>query len=218
MAHLSETLWFNPQRLKGEEFHSLDDLLDEKLKDKIAMLDPRTPGSGASLWSFLRDIKGEGYLKRLVGQKLSIGRDQRILAENLAKGTSSIVMGMGYYSFAAFIKSGLPIQALPSPQEGTYVSGGSGHLVILKNAPHANAGKLFANWFLSKEGQDIYGKALGQGSRRFDVDTKWLRDIGISAAKDVLAIEQYYKRENQSEDKINRSREPAAVLARKLLD
>jgi len=125
---------------------------------------------------------------------------------------------MGYYSFAAFIKAGLPIHALPSPKEGTYVSGGSGHLVMLKNAPHANAGKLFANWFLSKEGQEIFGKALGQGSRRFDVDTKWLRDIGISGAKDVLTIEQYYKRENQSEDKINRSREPAAALARKLLD
>ena len=218
MAHLSETLWYNPQRLKGEEFHSFDDLLDEKFKGKIGFLDPRTPGSGGSLWAYLRDIKGEEYLKRLVGQRLFISRDQRILAENLAKGTSSIVMGLGYYSFATFIKSGLPIQALPTPKEGTYVSGGSGHLVILKNAPHANAGNLFANWFLSKEGQDIYGKALGQGSRRFDVDTRWLRDIGIAAAKDVITIEQYYKRENQSEDKINRSREPAAALARKLFD
>jgi ABC-type Fe3+ transport system substrate-binding protein len=218
MAHLSETLWYNPQRFKGEEFQSFDDLLDERLQGKIALLDPRTPGSGASLWAYLRDIKGEDYLKRLVGQKLLISRDQRILAENLAKGSSSIVMGLGYYSFATFIKSGLPIQALPTAKEGNYISGGSGHLVILKNAPHANARNLFANWFLSREGQDIYGKALGQGSRRFDVDTKWLRDIGISAAKDVLAIEQYYKRENQSEDKIHRSREPAAALARKLFD
>jgi hypothetical protein len=32
------------------------------------------------------------------------------------------------------------------------------------------------------------------------------------------AIDQYYKRENQSEDKINRLREPGAALARKLLD
>ena len=218
MAHLAETLWYNPQKLKGEEFQSYDDLLDERLKGKIAMLDPRTPGSGASLWAYLRDIKGENYLKRLVGQKLMISRDQRILAENLAKGTSSIVMGLGYYSFATFIKSGLPIQALPTAKEGNYVSGGSGHLVILKNAPHPNAGNLFVNWFLSKEGQDIYSKSLGQGSRRFDVDTRWLRDIGISAAKDVITIEQYYKRENQSEDKINRLREPAAALARKLFD
>ena len=71
MAHLSETLWYNPQRLKGEEFQSFDDLLDEKFKGKIGLLDPRTPGSGGSLWAYLRDIKGEDYLKRLVGQNSS---------------------------------------------------------------------------------------------------------------------------------------------------
>ena len=38
------------------------------------------------------------------------------------------------------------------------------------------------------------------------------------AAKDSVTVEQYYKRENQSEDKINRLREPGAALARKLLD
>jgi hypothetical protein len=59
---------------------------------------------------------------------------------------------------------------------------------------------------------------LGQGTRRLDVDTAWLRQIGIVAAKDVVSIDQYYKRENQSEDKINRLREPGAALARKLLD
>jgi hypothetical protein len=36
-------------------------------------------------------------------------------------------------------------------------------------------------------------------------------------AKDALTVEQYHKRENQSEDNINRLREPAAALARKLL-
>jgi hypothetical protein len=41
--------------------------------------------------------------------------------------------------------------------------------------------------------------------------------MGVTAAKDALTLDQYYKRENQSEDKINRLREPAAALARKLL-
>ncbi|MGE5305432.1 MAG: hypothetical protein ACM3TN_19155 [Alphaproteobacteria bacterium] len=38
------------------------------------------------------------------------------------------------------------------------------------------------------------------------------------AAKDALTLEQYYKRENQSEEKSSRMREPAAALARRLLD
>jgi len=33
-----------------------------------------------------------------------------------------------------------------------------------------------------------------------------------------VTVDRYYKRENQSEDKINRLREPGAALARKLLD
>jgi ABC-type Fe3+ transport system substrate-binding protein len=89
--------------------------------------------------------------------------------------------------------------------------------VVLKNAPHPNATKLFVNWFLSREGQEVYSRTMHQATRRMDVDVKWLREVGVTAAKDALTIEQYYKRENQSEDKINRLREPAAALARKLL-
>ena len=218
LAHQSESLWYNPQVVRSEEVRSYDDLLDEKWQNKIGLLDPRTPGSGASLWSYIREIKGEEYLKRLVAQKLIINRDQRLLAENLARGKISFVMGLGYYSYAPFLKAGLPVQPLPTLKEGTYISGGSGHLVALKNPPHPNATKLFINWFLSKEGQDVYSRALGQGTRRLDVDTKWLREIGVTAAKDIVTVDQYHKRENQSEDKINRLREPGAALARKLLD
>jgi iron(III) transport system substrate-binding protein len=218
LAHQSESLWYNPQVVRPEEVRSYDDLLDEKWQNKIGLLDPRTPGSGASIWSYIREIKGEEYLKRLVAQKLLINRDQRLLAENLARGKISFVMGLGYYSYAPFLKAGLPVHPLSTLKEGTYISGGSGHLVALKNPPHPNAAKIFINWFLSREGQDVYSRALGQGTRRLDVDTKWLREIGIIAAKDIVTIDQYYKRENQSEDKINRVREPSAALARKLLD
>jgi iron(III) transport system substrate-binding protein len=218
LAYQSESLWYNPQLMKPEEVRSFDDFLNDKWKGKIGILDPRTPGSGASMWSYLREAKGEEYLKRLVDEKLFINRDQRVLAENLAKGKIAVVIGLTYYSYAPFIKAGLPLQPLPVPKEGVYVSGGSGHVAILKNLPHPNATKIFANWFLSKEGQQVYSKALVQGTRRLDVDTQWLKEKGVIAAKDALTLDQYYKRENQSEEKINRMREPAAALARKLLD
>jgi ABC-type Fe3+ transport system substrate-binding protein len=217
LAYQSESLWFNSQMMKAEHVRSFDDLLDERFKDKIGMLDPRTPGSGASMWSYLRDIKGENYLKKLVDQKLALSRDQRVLAEILAKGKIALVLGLTYYSYAPFIKAGLPVAPLPTPKEGVYVSGGSGHLVVLKNAPHPYAARLFVNWFLSRDGQEVYTRAMHQATRRLDVDVKWLREVGVTAAKDALTIEQYYKRENQSEEKINRLREPAAALARKLL-
>jgi hypothetical protein len=59
---------------------------------------------------------------------------------------------------------------------------------------------------------------MGQGTRRLDVDTQWLKEFGVIAAKDNLTMDQYLKLENQSEEKILKTREPAAEVARKLLD
>ena len=183
----------------------------------MGFLDPRTPGSGASLWSYMHELKGEEYLKKLVGQKLLLGRDQRVLAENVAKGKLALMMGLTYYSFAPFVKAGLPVHPLPEPKEGVYISGGSGHLVVLKNAPHPNATRVFVNWLLGKEGQDIFSKAMGQGTRRLDVDTRALAEVGVTAAKDIYSPEEYDKRENNSEKKIRTVRIPGVALARKLL-
>jgi hypothetical protein len=58
---------------------------------------------------------------------------------------------------------------------------------------------------------------MGVGTRRLDIDTKWLTEFGVIAAKDRLTLDQFYKLENQSEEKIHKIREPAAVVARKLL-
>jgi ABC-type Fe3+ transport system substrate-binding protein len=217
LAYSTENIWYNSDVLKPEEIRSFDDLLDEKWKGRMGFLDPRSPGSGASLWSYLREIKGEAFLKKLAGQKLVLGRDQRILAESVAKGKLTLVMGLTYYSFAPFVKAGLPVHPLPTPKEGVYISGGSGHLVVLKNAAHPNATKVFVNWLLGKEGQDIFARAMGQGTRRLDVDTKWLSEVGVTAAKDVYPPAEYAKRENNSEEKIETVREPGAALARKLL-
>jgi ABC-type Fe3+ transport system substrate-binding protein len=215
-AYQTESLWFNSQLMKAAEIRSFDDLLDERWKGRIGYLDPRTPGSGASMWSYLREIKGEEYLRNFAAQKPLLSRDQRVLAEILAKGKIALVIGLTYYSYAPFVKAGLPVEPLPTLKEGMYVSGGSGHLVVLKNPAHPNATKLFINWFLSREGQEVYTRSMHQSTRRLDVDAKWLREFGVIPAKDALTLDQYYKRQNQSEEKINRLREPAAALARKL--
>lgn len=129
-------------------------------KVKLLFLDPGTPGSGASMWSFLWQLKGEEHLKKLVGQQLLLGRDQRLLAESLATAKVSLTTGLSFCSFVSFIKAGLPVKALPNPTEGTYVSSSSGNVVILENAPRPNGAKLFLNWLLSKEGQQFFPKNL----------------------------------------------------------
>jgi iron(III) transport system substrate-binding protein len=211
------SLWSNANLYKPAEFDSFDDLLDPKLRGKIGISDPRTPGSGSSMWSYMNYIKGEEWLKRFVAQDLFVTRDLRLLAESLARGKIAVTSGIGYSEFLPFIKNKLPVVALPVPKEGLYVSGGYGHVTVLKNPPHPNAAKVFINWLLSRDGQEIFTRGMGVGSRRLDVDTRWLREYGVIAAKDFLNIDQYHRLENQSEDKIYKIREPGAAMARKLL-
>lgn len=216
LAYLTETLWYNSNLVKPQEVTSYDDLLKPKWKEKIAILDPRSPGSGESTWSFLWRVQGEEYLKRLVGQDLIVGRNQRQLAESLAKETAALSIGLSYYSFLPFIKAGLPVKPLPAPVEGIYASSGSGNLVVLKKTPHPNAAKLFVNWLLSQEGQEVFTRAMGQPTRRLDVDTAWTKEFGHIAAKESLTPKRFFELENQSETVIQKVRVPAAALARRL--
>jgi iron(III) transport system substrate-binding protein len=208
-------LWHNSSLAHAEELRSFDDLLNPKWKGKIGFLDPRTPGAGQSIWSFLWGIKGEDFVRKLVQQELFLGRDQRQIADALAKGKLAVSLGVTYYTFEPFLKAGLPVKELPTPKEGLPTSNGSGVIGVVKNPPHPNAAKVFVNWFLGREGQEIYGKALGQGTRRLDVDTKSLE--GTRAAKDAMTVEEYHRLRNHLEDKYFSVRVPAAKFAEQIL-
>jgi iron(III) transport system substrate-binding protein len=216
-AHLPEVIWYNTDLLKPDEIRSLDDFLNPKWKGKIGYLDPRTPGAGDSSWSFMWRVKGEEYLKQLVAQDLYLGRDQRVLAENLAKGRTAVMIGLSYYSYLPFLKAGLPIKPLPRLKEGNYGTGGSGNLAILKAPAHPSSTKVFVNWLLGREGQEIVSRALGQATRRLDVDTGFLRASGTTAAKDVMSVNDFLQIENQSEEKLDKVREPASKFGHALL-
>ncbi len=209
--------WYNTTLAKPEELRSLDDFLNPKWKGKVGFLDPRTPGSGQSIWSFLWDIKGEGYLRKLVQQDLFVSRDQRQLADALAKGKLAIALGVSFYTLEGFLTADLPIKEMPPLKEGAPSSNGSGVIGIVKNPPHPNAAKVFANWLLSKEGQELYVRVMHQSTRRLDVDTKWLLEHGVQAAKDVLTVEEYHKVRNHLEDKYTKVRLPAAKFAEQIL-
>ncbi len=216
-AYQIVTLWCNRNEYKPAEFQSFDDLLNPKLQGKIGINDPRTPGQGNAMWSHMLSVKGEEYLKKLVGQKLFVARDLRLLGENLSSGKIAVTLGIGYSELLPFIKAGLPVVPLPYPKEGLYTTSGNGNLMIIKNPPHPNAAKVFANWLLGRDGQEIFGRSMAVGSRRLDVDTKWLKEFGVIASKDSLTVEQFYRLENQSEEKIHKLREPDAATARRLL-
>jgi ABC-type Fe3+ transport system substrate-binding protein len=217
LCYTSETFWYNTSQVEAQELRSYDDLLNPKWKSRIGFLDPRNPGSGQNTWTFLWKVKGEEFLTKLVQQDLLITQNQRQIAEALAKGKLAFTIGLSHYSYEPFIKAGLPVKAVPKIREGAHANNGSGVVTVVKNPPHPNATKVFVNWLLGKDGQEIYGKALHQGTRRLDVDTQWLKESGIEACKDIMTVEDYYRRETHLESSVNKLRKPATALANKLL-
>ena len=217
LCYTSETLWFNGSQVEPSEIRSFDDLLNPKWKGRIGFLDPRNPGSGQNTWSFLWKVKGEEYLQKLTQQDLLISQNLRQLADSLAKGKLAFTIGLSHYSYDPFIKAGLPVKPVPKIKEGAHANNGSGVVTVVKNPPHPNAAKVFVNWLLSKEGQEIYGKAMTQGTRRLDVSTEWLKEFGIQGCRDVMTVEDYLRLETHLESSVLKIRNPAIALATKLL-
>jgi len=217
LCYTSETWWYNSTQAEPSEVRSFDDLLNSKWKGRIGLLDPRNPGSGQNTWSFIWKTKGEEFLTRLTQQDLLINQNLRQLADGLAKGKLAFTLGLSHYTYEPFIKAGLPVKPVPRIKEGAHANNGSGVITIVKNPPHPNAAKIFVNWLLSKEGQELYGKAMTQGTRRLDVSTEWLKEAGIQGCKDVMTVDEYLRLETHLESSVRKIRTPAIALAAKLL-
>jgi iron(III) transport system substrate-binding protein len=216
-ADFSTPPFYNAELLKPADVSSYEDLLNPKWKGKIGFFEPRIPSAGQGLWGFLMKIKGKEFLQKLAEQNLFISRDGKQLADGLAKGTLVIGLGLSQRFVDPYVNAGLPIKPLMSIKEGLGGSNGFGTVAVMKNAPHPNAAKVYINWLLGKEGQDLYSRALTQGTRRLDVDTKWLAKFNTPAAKDVTTPEEFEKVRFYGEDIITEWREPGGEFARKIL-
>lgn len=216
-ADFSVPPFYNADLVKPDEITSFDDLLLPKWKGKIGMFEPRVPSAGQGLWGYMMRAKGKEFLQRLAEQNLYIHRDGQQIAIGLAKGNLAIALGLAQRFVDPYIKGGLPIKVLTSIKEGMGGSNGFGTVAVMGNAPHPNAAKVYINWLLGKEGQELYGRALTQGTRRLDVDTKWLAGFNTPAAKDKITPEEFEKIRFYGEDVIINWREPAGEFARKIL-
>src|ERR1043166_6479315 len=216
-ADFSIPPFYNTDLVKAGEITSYDDFLNPKWKGKLGLFEPRIPSAGQGLWGFLMKNKGKEFLQRLAKQDLLIHRDGQQLAVGLAKGTLAVTLALSQRFVDPYIKGGLPIKVLTTLKEGVGGSNGFGTVAIMKEPAHSNATKVYINWLLGKEGQELYGRALTQGSRRLDVDTKWLAKLNTPAAKDVTTPEEFEKVRFYGEDIITEWREPAGEFARKIL-
>jgi iron(III) transport system substrate-binding protein len=155
--------WYNTEKLKEADVASLrkqTDFFDPRWKGKIlgqGMGDPS--GIRQMIDSYFEPDRGQEWVRTyLLNAGVTFSDDRRILETWLVGGRFPLqAVVTGTEELTALAKKGLPIKQIFLPKQvGLVRAGGSGCCIsVFSNAPHPNAAKLFANWFLSKEGQTL---------------------------------------------------------------
>ena len=143
-----------------------EDLLYPKWKGKIGV-NPRYGEWYVSLQRRVGKEKARDFLKKLSAQEPGLHAPSSLLTQLLGAGEFEVAASVHAHTIARQKEKGAPIDLVFDEPVITFL-----HLIaLLKNAPHPNAGKLFINFVLSKEGQTLLRERGAIPARR-DVDNK----------------------------------------------
>ena len=154
---------YNTKLVNPKEIPSLWNLLDARWKGKIIARDVRSPGPGNAPMRFfyLHPAIGPAFIKKLFGEMdVTLFRDFRQSIDWLASGKASLCLFCSDIDKAKL--QGLPVEELANFKEGASLVTQYGTLALVNRAPHANAAKVFINWFLSRDGQTALQKSLAR--------------------------------------------------------
>jgi iron(III) transport system substrate-binding protein len=156
-------IYYNTRLVNPNELNSFWDFVSPKWKGKIEARDIRTPGTGGSairLFYYNTEV-GPEFVKKLFSETdMTIFRDRRQGLDWLATGKFAICFWCEGVEKGK--QQGLPIESFGLMKEGAALSAGQGFLTLINQAPHPNASRVFVNWFLSREGQMNFQRALAQ--------------------------------------------------------
>jgi ABC-type Fe3+ transport system substrate-binding protein len=145
---------------KGTEPKTFQDLLDPKWKGKIAWNSSPTPsGAGGFTGLVLTSMgeeKGKAYLKDLAKQNISgLQVAARQVLDQVIAGEYPIALSIFNNHAVISAAKGAPSDWIKWDPAMAVFSVAS----ITKDAPHPNAAKLFLDFLVSKEGQQLYRDA-----------------------------------------------------------
>ena len=157
-----------------------EDLLQPRWKNAFSMSD------SAVLWytgfvKFYGEEKGRDFMRKLSAQKPAFRDSESIITQLLAAG--EFPLGLTYsHQVGTFKRKGAPVDWVRTAQP---IVTGLKPIALSGKAAHPNAGKLFIDFVLSKEGQELIrsfnrisgradvGSELTEGVKLYPADPRW---------------------------------------------
>lgn len=156
-----QTPSFNTQLVpRGTEPRTWTDLLDAKWKGRIAWTTHATPSGGPGFVGLvlaeMGEEKGIAYLKELAKQSIiPLGGSARAVVDQVIAGEFPLALQTFNHQPYISARKGAPVDWIP-------LNPGMGVLSVVgltKGGPNPNAGKLFIEFLVSDEGQQLLKKA-----------------------------------------------------------
>ena len=134
------------------------DLADPKLKNEVQIADPQSSGTAYTALATFTQLWGESsafhYLKEIDKNISQYTKSGFAPARNVARGEATV--GIGFlHDYALEKENGAPIELIVPCEGSGYEVGG---VSIIKGARNLDNAKLFVDWSLSKEAQEIAWK------------------------------------------------------------
>lgn len=172
---------FNSDMVKPGTVNTWQDLLKPEFKGKIASYDPRSGGPGQAGTSYLAELFGMEFVKKLyIGQAVTYTRDGRQLLEFAARGVYPVILCAVQFDIERYKAQGIKQLHVAQLKDGPgSLVGGFSVLKTPKGGPHPNAATVFLNWYASQPGQTEYTKRMLEPSTRLDVKVPEVPDYVV---------------------------------------
>lgn len=151
MYVLTNVIAYNTRLVQKKDApQSYADLFDRKWKGKLSLDNDDAKWFAPLVWIWGKE-KTVKYFQDLMKQEPEMVRGHKLQAELLAAGEFSVVVNLFGYQALELQARGAPVDIVQADP----VIMRAGHMLLAKRAPHPNAGRLFIDYVLSKEGQQL---------------------------------------------------------------
>lgn len=159
-AHVNRLDFFayrNTANMPDVKVERWEDLLNPKLKGLISLREMSVPNTGSfTIATMYKALGADALRKFLKEQDVHIYDNIQQLENALSRGNQVLSIGTESFTWDKCRADGGCKTIEPVRAFGVVISNG---MSVMKNPPHAEAVRLWVNWFLSKEGQTEWVKA-----------------------------------------------------------